>query len=562
MILMETHRSLVRTVARAGLSLAASTVLLLGAGTSALAEEPAPGPIHGPYVSDPQVPDPHLDLDGEQVCELTLFDQEFRDWGIHSSELTGLAGCGDPEDWTGAELTVRGSVAGVQYDRLGWVRLDGTTIMLLSTPEPSRDGLSWSVEKDVSAYLDLLQEAEQAEMFLGNTVNETYTGVFDMTVTLTVHTDGAPRADIPDAVVPLDGVESTRTGLTGSVTTPQNSTRVLAEVYALGWGGGCEEFWDLMTPPESGTGSCNSESKHREVEVHVDGTLAGTALPYGVVFTGGWSNPYLWQPSPSPHAFDVPSLTYDLTPFAGVLNDGEAHQVEIRVAGISEESSGWYVAPNLQVWTDDSRDVITGGLEGVTDSGISLDQQVTPAGEQDGIYDLAAQREVVTSGYLDLPGGRVTTTVTSSLEETSHHTWTPDLNRDDLTSEYRDEQVTLEDRAQGPDRVRTRTTAWHKNGVLDAVPQEGGGWEITTDLDISHASTVGTQKLSPQGKVTKEHSRTDTSAFVGVATWQAGIPREERRPVSEQAASYTVVEDGVTTYEKMLSARNGVYLGT
>lgn len=548
------------TFLSAGAAFAASTALVLTGGLAASAEEPPPGPIHGPYVSDPQVPNPALDLDGEEVCELSLFDQEFADWDIHTSDLAALEACGHPEEWSGASLTVSGSVAGVQYDRLGWIRLDGTTITLLSTPEPSRDGLSWSVEKDVSPYLDLLKDADQAEMFLGNTVTEGLDGVFDMEVTLTVHAGGAERDDVPDAVIPVADAQGTHTGLTGTVQTPRNTTRVLAEVYALGWGGGCEEFWDLMTPPESGTGSCNAESKHREVEVYIDGTLAGTAMPYGVVFTGGWSNPYLWQPSPSPHAFDVPALTYDLTPFAGVLNDGQAHGVEIVVAGISEESSGWYVAPNLQVWTDESRDVIPGGLDSVADTGIQLDQDVVPAGEEDGSYTLRADREVVTTGHLDLPRGRVTTTVTSTLTEDSTHTWTADLNRDDLTSQYTDHQVTETDNAKGPDYRRERTTDWHKNGTLLYTPLEGDAWEVMTDLDIAHAATEGTAKLNPHGKIVKQSSRTDTSAFDGQATWQSGGPREERRPVSEQTASFTVEEDGVLTYEKVLTARNGVYL--
>lgn len=495
------------TFLSAGAAFAASTALVLTGGLAASAEEPPPGPIHGPYVSDPQAPNPALDLDGEEVCELALFDQGFADWDIHTSDLAALEACGDPEEWSGASLTVSGSVAGVQYDRLGWIRLDGTTIMLLSTPEPSRDGLSWSVEKDVSPYLDLLKDADQAEMFLGNTVTDGLDGVFDMEVTLTVHAGGTVRDDVQDAVIPVADAQGTHTGLTGTVQTPRN-----------------------------------------------------TAMPYGVVFTGGWSNPYLWQPSPSPHAFDVPALTYDLTPFAGVLNDGQAHDVEIVVAGISEESSGWYVAPNLQVWTDESRDVIPGGLDSVADTGIQLDQDVVPAGEEDGSYTLRADREVVTTGHLDLPRRRVTTTVTSTLTEDSAHTWTADLNRDDLISQYTDHQVTETDSAKGPDHRRERTTDWHKNGTLLYTPLEGGAWEVMTDLDIAHASTEGTAQLNPYGKVVKHSTRTDTSGFDGQATWQSGVPREERRPVSEQTASFTVEEDGVLTYEKVLTARNGVYL--
>jgi len=51
-----------------------------------------------------------------------------------------------------AVLDFYGSVAGVQFDRYGALWLGGFELLRLTTPEPSPDGISWHVEKDVTDY--------------------------------------------------------------------------------------------------------------------------------------------------------------------------------------------------------------------------------------------------------------------------------------------------------------------------------------------------------------------------------------------------------------------------
>ena len=116
-------------------------------------------------------------------------------------------------------LRLDGKVKGRQYDRLGYLHVGGVEVLRTSTPEPSADGIAWNVEKDVTRYSDTFRSAQPVEMLIGNAVDDTYTGVIDVKVTLTFYAaDGrtAPAA-APDKVLPLD---------TAQVTTPRNSERL------------------------------------------------------------------------------------------------------------------------------------------------------------------------------------------------------------------------------------------------------------------------------------------------------------------------------------------------
>ncbi len=167
-------------------------------------------------------------------------------------------------------------------------------ILRTSTPEPSPDGIAWHVEKDVTRYSDTFRSRRDVEMLIGNVVDDTYTGVIDVHVTLTFYA-GRPAERTPDRVLTL---ADTPDGTT--LTTPRNSERIVAEVYATGSGGGCEEFW-YLTVADPASYSCKADhGPYREVQIKVDGRPAGIAAPYPNVWTGGWSDPFLWYVIPAP----------------------------------------------------------------------------------------------------------------------------------------------------------------------------------------------------------------------------------------------------------------------
>src|SRR5207244_1754679 len=107
-----------------------------------------------------------------------------------------------------------------------------------------------------------------------------------------------------------------------------------------------------------------ADSPYREVQVLLDGNVVGIAAPYPHIYTGGWSNPFLWYVLPAPRAFDVKPLTYDLSPWLGQLTDGAAHRVAIPVLGVPARQPGddsvhtWGDGENPDAlkatWTDES----------------------------------------------------------------------------------------------------------------------------------------------------------------------------------------------------------------
>jgi hypothetical protein len=96
----------------------------------------------------------------------------------------------------------------------------------------------------------------------------------------------------------------------------------------------------------------------------VDGKIAGVALPYPVIFTGGIV-PTAWRPITSYGALDLPTYFLDLTPFIPALTDGNSHIISFDI--VSAESNhtindDWYVSGNLQVVTDSSSTQTTGNI--------------------------------------------------------------------------------------------------------------------------------------------------------------------------------------------------------
>lgn len=320
----------------AGATLLAGTLLGADPARSAeVAAQPVDVPAefgtdwHDPVTAAPPVTRPT----GSRSCQVTLAEAQFKDFTPYEGTYRPPSGCG--ANWSKVVLRMDGKVKGRQYDRLGYLHIGGVEVLRTSTPQPSPDGISWSVEKDVTRYSDTLSKARPVEMLIGNVVNDTYTGVLDVKVTLTFYAEaaGTPEAkDTPDRVLTLQD---------GTLTTPRNSERIVAEVYATGSGGGCEEYW-YLTVPDAAPYSCKAtDGPYREVQIKVDGQLAGIAAPFPTVWTGGWSNPFLWYVIPGPRAFDIKPIEYDLTPFAGLLNDGRPHDVEVSVVGVPEGQAGW-----------------------------------------------------------------------------------------------------------------------------------------------------------------------------------------------------------------------------
>ncbi|WP_405818542.1 peptide-N4-asparagine amidase A [Streptomyces sp. NBC_01390] len=486
---------------------------------------------HDPVTAAPPITTPHT-----RSCEVTVAQAKFKDFTPYTGTYTPPTACGTPGRWSKVVLRLDGSVAGRQFDRLGYLDIGGVQILRTSTPEPSQDGINWSVKKDVTRYGKTLSKSQSVNMLIGNVVDDTYTGVLDVKVTLTFY---APEpgtrpakagGSAPDQVIPLSDGNSVTTG--AKLTTPRNSERILAEVYATGSGGGCEEFWySAVTPSASYSCPGGDDGPYREVQVTIDGKLAGIASPYPNIWTGGWS-PYLWSVIPSPTAFDVRPLEFDLTPFAGLLNDGKAHTVDVTVAGVPAGQTGWSTPTNILVWQDAHTSVVTGALTSYKASDPAVANTYTDGTTR--TLDTSAERRLTVSGYLNTSHGRVTTTVDRRLTTAITHTWTPDETTDNQQGRWTDDQTV---RRAGVTSRTDRTYTLDGRSTIDA------------DNRLRVIMSFG------------DHARIDgvrlDDTYNGDATFTLGVPRDQRHAVATTTEHYRLRGPGLC-YDHTLGTEQGV----
>ncbi|WP_317453676.1 peptide-N4-asparagine amidase [Streptomyces sp. CBMA152] len=508
---------------------------LLGAGPATAVQPPVPPAEFGTDWHDPVTAAPPVATPHTTSCQVTLAEAQFRDFTPYKGSYAPPKGCGDR--WSKVVLRLDGKVKGRQYDRLGYLHVGGVEVLRTSTPEPSPDGIAWNVEKDVTRYSDTFRSAQPVEMLIGNVVDSTYTGVIDVKVTLTFYAaEGRTKpAPAPDKVLPLDGTQ---------LTTPRNSERIVAEVYATGSGGGCEEFWYLAVP-EPAPYSCKAPAgPNREVQIKVDGQLAGIASPFPNVWTGGWSNPFLWYVVPAPHAFDVRPIEYDLTPYAALLNDGRAHRVEVSVAGVPEGQSGWSTPTNVLVWQDKGSAVVTGALTRHDEGAPAASTTYTPGTELR--LDATASHRLTTAGYLNTSHGRVTTTVARSVSAESVHRWIDGENTDGLKGSWTDDSAVTTD-GRGP----AVTARVDRTYTMDGTTTIGTDNRLRTVITLGDRAETATAR---GGHATAWSHLDDT--YRGDASWTMNVPREQRHATGTSAERYRLYgSDGC--YDRSLKTAQG-----
>uniref|UniRef100_M8CAY7 Peptide N-acetyl-beta-D-glucosaminyl asparaginase amidase A N-terminal domain-containing protein n=1 Tax=Aegilops tauschii TaxID=37682 RepID=M8CAY7_AEGTA len=268
-------------------------------------------------------------------------------------------------------LSFSAACAGDQYDRV-------------ATPE----GVSWTVRKEVTRYSALLRSPPDGvlSVMLENLVNDEYTGVYNVTVSLEFHGTPAylsgvnsPSSDagvadpgpatptLPesyfqpaDLILPISEatrdsgywfrIQNSSDSRSKLVTIPSSTYRAVLEVFVSPHSN--DEFW-YSNPPdlyihENNLTTQRGNAAYREVVVSVDHHFAGSFVPFPVIYTGG-INPLYWQPVSALGAFDLPTYDIELTPFLGLLVDGKAHEFGISVVETELE------ARSLVEFTKDGR---------------------------------------------------------------------------------------------------------------------------------------------------------------------------------------------------------------
>jgi Peptide N-acetyl-beta-D-glucosaminyl asparaginase amidase A len=484
-------------------------------------------------------------------CAVTVMRHDFAN--SYGQPFTGTvtppAGC--PGPWTKVVLDWTGTVAGRQYDRLAGVWLGGAEILRTSTPEPDPAGITWHVAKDISSFIPLLSQPEPVVADLGNIVNGTYTGVYHMTMTFTYYqAEGRYRpAAHADQIVPLSA-SSTSAGwytlgagqaASKTVTLRRNLTGVTAEVYARG--GGCDEQWFTAVPADLAAKYPNylcGGGPYREVQVAVDGTPAGLAQPYPVVYTGGIV-PTLWHPIPAIDAFVTQPYDIDLTPFIGRLVDGRPHTITITPYG---DADNWTVDGTLFLDVDHGAAQTSGALTADTLTATpALTTTETPAAGGT-LVRVATQRDWTVSGYVNTSRGRVTTRVT---QRSSY------LNTDLVSAAGADQQVRQSD--TGATEIYTERDGGARPGPVRLA------WSYPITVDSQIPQLVDDNNYELQAAVTQGRQLT-SSVGDGRGGWRVVAASDDQvraQGIMQRSQGAVVQADGSDAEHYAATGPDGCY---
>ena len=378
--------------------------------------------------SNPATAEPPVTRPTTKPCTVTLYNNEaFNDYSAHPITFTPPADCRGP--WAKVVLNLDFTVtAGRQYDRTASLYLGNANIFYGTTAEPrSTLSPSWHVERDVTDLSAIFETAQTGNAIIYNIYNSTYNGGIYGTATLQFYPADFRNlpADAPDMVVPVTGVNSqveldtTSSAVTATVTLPRNLTRAYLDVIAQSQSN--DEFWYLGVPNDVASElETYGGTAFRETEVSIDGMPAGVAPVSPWIYTGG-IDPYLWEPITGVETLDFKPYRVDLTPFAGMLSDGNPHTVSISVYNAN---SYFLATANLLLYRDRFRAETGGAVEENTLSAAptpDVEENLTTAnGATTGNVIVGSKRTFTVKGYVNTSFGRVETTVNSTVNFNSN----------------------------------------------------------------------------------------------------------------------------------------------
>jgi hypothetical protein len=412
-----------------------SRSLLCGLGILIAAQAQAqPVPPSPPTIGSPNtvVADPPVSRPRTTPCRVRLFtDLRFADFSPKSFAYAPPPAC--PGPWQKVVLEADYSVeGGRQFDRTATLWIGGVNIYFGTTAEPTRApikiGRSWHVERDITDYTAGLLAPAAGRAELGNLVNSTYTSALWGTAEIAFYRRGEDDNDesharTPDVVLPLSagptgGTVSLFTpadALAATFKLPPNVERAFLDVI-LQHQGANDEFWYTCVPSElAGALQSCSGTAFREGQVSIDGQPAGVVPIYPWIFTGG-IDPYLWRPIPAVQALNFVPYRVNLTPFAGLLSDGQPHRLAITVTNNSRYFS---TTATLLLFLDHGSRQVTGEVTkntiGAPSPNITTQGIDPKADPVTGTVTTTSSRSFVLAGWVHTSHGKVRTEIRETI---------------------------------------------------------------------------------------------------------------------------------------------------
>ncbi|KAI8957927.1 hypothetical protein F5Y11DRAFT_61718 [Daldinia sp. FL1419] len=309
------------------------------------------------------------------TCRQVLFEHDFGN--SYDAPYVGPYSPPNSCNFTTTIFNLSVVSSGRQYDRLATLWLGDIEVWRTSTAMPIQSGIHWSFQKDMTIWHSLLIKNQKIIFDLGNLIDgDRYTGFFNVTIEALYYDDKYAAGFHPAGHVYPISTRSSSNNTTslfslpsdnGSVdlTIPRNTRNAVVSIMASG--NGAEEFWFTNVPSEYvNTFPGNDDwlygySPFREVQVLIDGQLAGVSWPFPILFTGG-VDPGAWRPIVGIDAFELPSFEVDISPWLGLLTDGQSHTFQARVIGFDTSAKdgigpigeNWWVSGSVFVWLDDT----------------------------------------------------------------------------------------------------------------------------------------------------------------------------------------------------------------
>ncbi len=431
----------------------------------------------------------------------------------------------------------------------------GAEVFQSSTPEPDPDGITWHVEHDASRDSSLFTQPEPVKVELQNYVTGIYTGVIYGTLKVTYYqaTQAYPAPEHADEVVGFPNADSAYfygpgDVRTTTVTFPQDLTRAYLELYLKG--NSCDEFWFGSQPDDyAGPNGLCGGGAFREVQVSIDGRLAGVAWPFPFIFTGG-VNPWLWRPIPAVNAFDMPPQVIDLTPYAGVLNDGRPHTISLQVP---HDGFYWGIGSDLLLYRDPVLAQTSGALASQTIAPTAGETYGENVGSNGGVFTTGASRHLAVSGYVDTSAGRITTTVEQTFG--FHNKQELDLTNflENLTHDETIDTITTTSRPGSTNVRRVSESYPIRMRSLFQVPEQGQKdfWKLPAGVE---QSLVRQTTVTVDGVQTFASSLADTVNASALLSRTNGVTMLSGGRVSED---YVASDSSGACYHRKLVAAEG-----
>lgn len=265
--------------------------------------------------------------------------------------------------------------SGAQYDRLALLFFGDLEVWRTSTAMPGGNDIFWSYQKDMTIFSSVLKTEQKIIFDLSNVYTDLYTGAFNVTLEA-IYFDDEYTTDLspPAHIYPISTLSSVQ-NISSVMSLPDDNGTVAiklprnvktAIVSLLASGNSAEEFWYTNVPSEyvntfpENPGWLYGYSPFREIQLLIDGNLAGVSWPFPLLFTGG-VDPGLWRPIAGIDSYDLPTFEIDITPWLGLLCDGNPHEFGLKVVGFDSSIEGkigtvgenWWVTGAVYIWLDE-----------------------------------------------------------------------------------------------------------------------------------------------------------------------------------------------------------------